>query len=395
MNGKEILNSIRRYTHTIIGEENLIDMLDSKNITVKFGADPTRPDLHLGHSVILKVMKIFQNAGHSVIFVIGDYTAMIGDPSGKSKTRPSLTFKETRNNAQSYLDQVNKILDTSKTKVCYNSEWLEDLSFENIISMASKYTVSQILERDDFNNRFINEKPIGIHEILYPLVQGYDSVAIKSDVELGGVDQTFNLLVGRDMQKAYNQSPQCIITFPLLVGIDGKNKMSKSLDNYIGIDEEPGIMYEKAMKIPDSVLENYFRLTTDIPEEVYLKIMKEDIVKAHKFYSYEIVSMYHSSEEALKAQNRYENIAKGQVPDDILTLNINKDILPETVINILFLNKIISSKSEGKRLINQNGVSINGRKVTDVDETVESNKFKDRTFIIKIGKNRYFKFIID
>ena len=281
----------------IYSKETLKEKLESgRKLKIKLGADPSRPDLHLGHTVVLRALKHFQDMGHDVIFVIGDFTAMIGDPSGKSKTRPALTFEETRKSGESYFKQVTKILNPEKTKVVYNSEWLSKMNFNDVLKLAGKYTVARILERDDFNNRFKNNIPIGIHEFLYPLMQGYDSVALESDIEIGGTDQVFNLLVGRELQRDYGQEPQDVLTFPLLVGLDGKNKMSKSLDNYIGIDEAPEIMYEKAMQIPDAVLKDYFRLTTDFTSEETDKILNDDIVKAHKIYAEEIIKMYHGEE---------------------------------------------------------------------------------------------------
>lgn len=265
MNKKEQIDLILRRTVEVHNKETLIAKLNSgKKLVVKFGADPSRPDLHLGHTVPLRALKILQELGHEIVFVIGDFTAMIGDPSGKSKTRPSLSFEETRKNGETYFKQVAKILDPSKIRIAYNSEWLGKMSFKDVINLTGKYTVARILERDEFNSRFKNNIPIGIHEFLYPLMQGYDSVALHADIEIGGTDQTFNLLVGRELQRDYGQEPQDVMCFPLLVGLDGKEKMSKSLGNYIGVDESPEIMYEKAMRIPDNVLMDYFKLTTDI-----------------------------------------------------------------------------------------------------------------------------------
>ena len=259
MNKKEQIDLILRRTVEVHNKDTLIEKLNSgRKLVIKFGADPSRPDLHLGHTVALRALKIFQELGHEIVFVIGDFTAMIGDPSGKSKTRPALSFEETRRNGETYFKQVAKILDPKKIRIAYNSEWLSKMTFEDVINLTGKYTVARILERDDFNNRFKNNIPIGIHEFLYPLMQGYDSVALHADIEIGGTDQTFNLLVGRELQRDYGQEPQDVMCFPLLVGIDGKEKMSKSLGNYIGIDESAEVMYEKAMRIPDDVLMDYF-----------------------------------------------------------------------------------------------------------------------------------------
>ena len=297
------LELIKRKAVQIFSEEELKQKLESgRKLKIKLGADPSRPDLHLGHTVVLRALKHFQEMGHEVIFVIGDFTAMIGDPSGKSKTRPALTWEETRKSGESYYRQVTKILDKDKTRVVYNSDWHSKLTFKDVISLTSKYTVARIMERDDFKNRFENNLPLSMHELLYPLMQGYDSVALNADIEIGGTDQTFNLLVGRELQKDYDQESQVVITFPLLVGLDGKEKMSKSLGNYIGIDESPETMYEKAMKIPDEVLIDYFRLTTDIEAETFEKWLKEDIVEAHKKYAEEIIKMYHGEEFIKQAE---------------------------------------------------------------------------------------------
>ena len=290
MNDIEI---IKRKAVQIISEEDLDRKINSgKKLVIKFGADPSRPDLHLGHTVPLRILKKFQDMGHEVIFVIGDFTAMIGDPSGKSKTRPSITFEETRKSAETYLNQVAKILDINKTKIMFNSEWLSKMNFHDVINLTSKYTVARIMERDDFKNRFENNRPLSMHELLYPLMQGYDSVELKTDIEIGGTDQTFNLLVGRELQKDYGQESQVVITFPLLVGLDGKEKMSKSLGNYIGINDTPFEKLEKCMKIPDDVLKQYFELATDLSSEDIYNIMEGDIREAHFSFAKEIISMY-------------------------------------------------------------------------------------------------------
>ena len=249
------------------------------------GADPSRPDLHLGHSVVLRKLRMLQDLGHQIVFIIGDFTAMIGDPSGRSKTRVPLTFEQTRANAQSYLEQVTKILDPEKTRIVYNSEWLGEMKFGDVLSLAGKYTLARILERDDFAKRYAENAPIGLHEIFYPLMQGYDSVAVKADIEVGGNDQTFNLLVGRELQRDYGQQPQEVITFPLLPGLDGVEKMSKSLGNYIGIDEPADVMFEKCMKVPDALLKTYFDLTTDLPESEYAGLIESDIRAALFLYA--------------------------------------------------------------------------------------------------------------
>ena len=301
----EKIELILRKTVDIHNKETLLKKLNSgKKLIVKFGADPSRPDLHLGHTVPLRALKVLQELGHDIVFVIGDFTAMIGDPSGKSKTRPSLSFEETRRNGETYFKQVSKILDPNKIRIVYNSEWLGKMSFEDVIKLTGKYTVARILERDDFKNRFSNNIPIGIHEFLYPLMQGYDSVALHADIEIGGTDQTFNLLVGRELQRDYDQEPQDVMCFPLLVGLDGKEKMSKSLGNYIGVDESPEKMYEKAMRISDDVLLDYFKLTTDLDMKDVENWMNEDILLAHRKYAEEIIKMYHGEEFINQAEER-------------------------------------------------------------------------------------------
>lgn len=387
------IDVIIRKAVQIYSKETLVKKLRSdKKLIVKFGADPSRPDLHLGHTVPLRVLKMLQDMGHEIVFVIGDFTAMIGDPSGKSKTRPQLTFEETRRSGETYFKQVTKILDKEKTKIVYNSEWLEKMDFKDVLKLAGKYTVARLLERDDFNNRFTNKMPIGVHEFMYPLMQGYDSVAIKADIEIGGTDQTFNLLVGRELQRDYGQTPQDVIVFPLLIGLDGKEKMSKSLDNYIGIDEEPSIMFEKTMRIPDECLEDYFRLTTDINSDIYKNWINEDIVNAHKEYAKEIIKMYHGKEFIEPAINKYEAKASKSITDNIDTIILSNE-LPISLINLLLKLNIISSKTEGRRLIEQKGISINQEKENDINRIITTDDLKDNSIIIQKGKRVFLKVI--
>lgn len=375
----------------IYSEETLVNKLKSnKKLVVKFGADPSRPDLHLGHTVPLRVLKMLQDMGHEIVFVIGDFTAMIGDPSGKSKTRPQLTFEETRKSGESYFKQVTKILDKDKTKIVYNSEWLEKMNFKDVLELTGKYTVARLLERDDFNNRFNNNIPIGVHEFMYPLMQGYDSVAINADIEIGGTDQTFNLLVGRELQRDYGQEPQDVIVFPLLVGLDGKEKMSKSLDNYIGIDEEPSIMFEKSMKIPDSCLEDYFKLTTDIDTKTYKEWISNDIVDAHRKFAREIIKMYHGEEFINNAEEKYNAKASKTLTENIDTIRFNGEI-PISLIDLLFELKLVDSKSEARRLISQNGISVNQIKENNVDKIITTDDFKDGFILIQKGKKVFLK----
>lgn len=394
MSKDEQIELIIRKAVQIFNEDSLIKKLKSdEKLVIKFGADPSRPDLHLGHTVPLRVLKMLQDMGHEIIFVIGDFTAMIGDPSGKNKTRPQLTFEETRKSGETYFKQVTKILDKDKTKIVYNSEWLSKMNFKDVLELTGKYTVARILERDDFKNRFINNIPIGIHEFMYPLMQGYDSVAIKADIEIGGTDQTFNLLVGRELQKDYNQVPQDVIVFPLLVGLDGKEKMSKSLDNYIGIDEEPAIMFEKAMKIPDECLETYFQLTTDINTDTYKQWIKDDIVNAHKEFGKEIIRMYHGEEFVAPAVERYNNIAKGLIPNDINIVDLEKSSLDLSLIDLLVKIELVSSKSEAKRIIEQNGIKINGKRENDITRVITLDDLENNSLIVQKGKNVFLKLL--
>ena len=391
MNNENNIDIIVRKAVQIYSEDTLVKKLKSgKKLVVKFGADPSRPDLHLGHTVPLRVLKMLQDMGHDIVFVIGDFTAMIGDPSGKSKTRPQLTFEETRKSGETYFKQVTKILDKEKTKIVYNSEWLNKMNFKDVLELTGKYTVARLLERDDFSNRFNNKTPIGVHEFMYPLMQGYDSVAIHADIEIGGTDQTFNLLVGRELQKDYGQEQQDVIVFPLLVGLDGKEKMSKSLDNYIGIDEEPSIMFEKSMRIPDDCLEDYFRLTTDIDTNTYKDWINTDIVDAHRKFAREIIKMYHGEEFIKDAEDKYNAKANKTLSDNIDTIKFNGE-LPITLIDLLNELKIVSSKSEGRRLIEQNGISVNQEKENNVDRIITKEDFNDGFIIIQKGKKVFLK----
>ena len=384
------LEAIKRKAVQIISEEDLETKLKSgRKLKIKLGADPSRPDLHLGHTVVLRALKHFQDMGHEVIFVIGDYTGMIGDPSGKSKTRPVLTYEQARKSGETYLKQVTKILDKEKTRIVYNSEWLSKLDFKGVLELTSKYTVARILERDDFKKRYENNLPLSMHELLYPLMQGYDSVALGADIEIGGTDQTFNLIVGRELQKNYGEEPQVVITFPLLVGLDGVEKMSKSLDNYIGIDESPEIMYEKAMKIPDSVLMQYFKLTTDIDLEEVEKIVNTDIVLAHKKYAEEIIKMYHGEEFIKQAEERYKTVAKGAIPENIKEINLKgteEIFLTELLVKAGF----VPSKSEAKRMIQGKGVKVNSNVVEEINFAIKAGNES----VIQFGKNKFVKVIM-
>lgn len=382
------LEIIKRKAVQIISEEDLDKKINSgKKLTIKLGADPSRPDLHIGHSVVLRVLKQFQDMGHNVVFVVGDFTGMIGDPSGKNKTRPALTFEQARKSAETYLEQASKILDKSKTKIVFNSEWLSKLNFEDIIKLTSKYTVARIMERDDFKNRFEKNLPLSMHELLYPLMQGYDSVELKADIEIGGTDQTFNLLVGRELQKAYGQESQVVMTFPLLVGLDGKEKMSKSLDNYIGLIDSPFEKFEKSMKIPDDVLRQYFELATDLPTEKIDKIMQLDIRAAHMEFARELLKMYDDENEFEKIKKRYENIAKGQIPDNIEQIKIDENNI--NVCDLLVKVSFANSKSEAKRMITGKGIKIDGKILENYNETIDLSESR----VLQYGKSRFIKVI--
>lgn len=382
------LEIIKRKAIQIFSVEDLEEKIKSgKRLKIKFGADPSRPDLHIGHSVPLRVLKMFQDMGHEIIFVVGDFTAMIGDPSGKSKTRPALTFEETRKSAESYLEQAIKILDKDKTKIVFNSEWLSKMNFEDIIKLTSKYTVARIMERDDFKNRFENNLTLSMHELLYPLMQGYDSVALNADIEIGGTDQTFNLLVGRELQRNYGQEPQVVITFPLLVGLDGKEKMSKSLDNYIGLTDEPFIKLEKSMKIPDELLRQYFDLATDLSKEEIDKIMLLDIREAHFRFAEELLKMYNSDTNFEEIKERYIQIANGRIPEDIETFIIDENDINicDLIVKVGFSN----SKSEAKRMVQGKGIKVNSKTIERIDEKIEIKS----GIVIQFGKNKFKKII--
>ena len=388
MNDK--LETIKRKAVQIFSVEDLKRKMQSeKKLTIKLGADPSRPDLHIGHSVVLRVLKAFQDMGHEVVFVVGDFTGMIGDPSGKNKTRPALSFEETRKSAETYFKQATKILDKDKTRIVFNSEWLSKMNFEEVVKLSSKYTVARILERDDFKNRFENNLPLSMHELLYPLIQGYDSVHLKADIEIGGTDQTFNLLVGRDLQKAYGQDSQVVMTFPLLVGLDGKEKMSKSLDNYIGLADSAFQKFEKSMKIPDNVLKQYFELATDLSNSEIDRIMMGDIREAHIIFAKELIKMYDDIDENEEVKEKYMSIAKGEIPQNVEEMKIlEKEI---NICDLLLKVGFASSKSEAKRMILGNGIKINGESIIDINKIVKINN----EIVVQFGKNRFKKVITE
>lgn len=384
MDSKQIFDTVDRVAVDIFSKEGLQKRLESgRSLKIKFGADPSRPDLHLGHTVPLRVLRRLQDAGHEIIFVIGDFTGMIGDPSGKSKTRVPLSFEETRRNGQSYFEQVTKILNPAKAHIAYNSEWLGKMDFGDVLKLAGKYTLARILERDDFSKRYAENQPIGVHELLYPLMQGYDSVALHADIEVGGTDQTFNLLVGRDLQKDYGQEPQEVITFPLLPGLDGIEKMSKSLDNYIGIDEPAELMFEKCMKVPDRILADYFRLTTDIPEQEFTLLIDADIREAHLTYAREIVRLYHGKSAIPQAEQRYHSIASGKAPEQMEALVIRA--LEISIVDLLREAGFATSNSEARRLIAGKGIKLDGMVIGDANYVLRE------AAVLSRGKNKFIQ----
>jgi tyrosyl-tRNA synthetase len=393
------MDAIKRGVTEIIREEDLVRKLEhslktGKPLTVKLGCDPSRPDLHLGHSVVLRKLRQFQDLGHHAVLIVGDFTGMIGDPSGRSRTRPALTLEETRKNGQSYFEQATKILSTKKIQMLYNSEWLSKMTFADVIGLASKYTVARMLERDDFEKRYRAGEPISIHEFLYPLAQAMDSVAIKADIELGGTDQKFNLLVGREIQRENGIEPQVAITMPILLGTDGTEKMSKSLDNYIAISESPKEIYGKTLSIPDTLIADYFLLATDLPTTEFEEIKKQ--LSAHtvnprdvkRRLARELVRLYHSEREGRAAEEEFDRIfVQGKLPDKIEECKIKAESGGLGILDLLTKTKLASSKGEARRLIEQGGVSIDDVRVTDSNLTVPISK----GVIVKVGKRKFLK----
>jgi tyrosyl-tRNA synthetase len=364
---------------------------EGRQLRIKLGVDPSSSDLHIGHAVVLRKMRQFQDAGHRVILIIGDFTAMIGDPSGRSKTRPALTLQETRANAKSYVEQATLILDPDPEhlEVRFNSEWLEPLGFAEVIRLAGSYTVARMLERDDFTKRYREGVPISVHEFLYPLAQAYDSVAIRADVELGGTDQLFNLLVGRDVQRGYGLSPQVALTTPLLPGLDGVEKMSKSLGNYIGISEAPEVMFKKAMQVPDALLVQYAELGTALDLPAFRDLAERDVKAAHRVFARELVRVYHGDAPISDAEARYDYVARGGIPDDIPERRIPASEVQDGTVwvcKLATLAGLTASNGEARRLIQNRGLKLGGEVVTDpqlqvsLAEPVVLQKGKD-TFV--------------
>ena len=363
----EQLTLLKRGVVDLVSEPDLKERLTRGTpLRVKLGADPTRPDLHLGHAVILRKMRQFQDLGHKVIMLIGDFTATIGDPTGKSKTRPPLTLEEARANAESYLQQCRLVLrqESEVLEVRYNSEWLEKMGYKDIIQLASRYTVARIMERDDFRKRFEGGVPISVHELLYPLTQGYDSVALEADVELGGTDQLFNNLVGRALQRDYGQEPQIVMTLPLLVGLDGTEKMSKSLDNYIGITDAPHLMFAALMKVPDALMPNYFTLLTDLPEGEVQALLAGHPAAAHEALARTVVGWLHPDADLDAALERYRAVANGGIPENIPSVTVPAGEVNAdgqvSVARLVALAGLEPSNGAARKLIQNRGLRLNG-----------------------------------
>ena len=394
----EQLALIRRGAEEIIPEDDLKKKLEESResntpLTIKLGCDPSRPDLHIGHGVVLRKLRHFQDLGHQAILVIGDFTAMIGDPSGRNKTRPQLTLEEARSNAESYVEQSKVILDIDMLKILYNSDWLNEMNFNDVVKLASSYTVARMLERDDFTKRFQYEIPISIHEFLYPLAQGQDSVELRSDVELGGTDQKFNLLVGRDLQKDNGQDPQCIITLPLLEGTDGVEKMSKSYGNHIGLNDTPEDMYGKTLSISDDMIVKWFTLAADADESVVKNAaerlaepsvnpmeLKRELARA-------VVELYYDAETASQAEKHFNTVVVGKgIPDDIPEFALSSEDL---IVNVIFDAGLLQSKGEARRMIKQGAVKLDGESITNIQATISPKSEQ----ILKVGKRRFLKVI--
>ncbi len=395
---KEQLELIIRGTDEVIPIEELEKKLAKSLETgiplqVKFGCDPSRPDLHIGHGVVLRKLRHFQDLGHEAVLLIGDFTAMIGDPTGRNKTRPQITLAETKENAQSYIDQASVILSDENLSIVYNSDWLGKMDFSEVISLSSKYTVARMLERDDFTKRYKDGVPISVHEFLYPLAQGYDSVHLKSDVELGGTDQKFNLLVGRDLQKEAGQNPQVIITTPILEGTDGVEKMSKSYDNYIGLTDSPSEIYGRTLSIPDSLIGRYFEFATEIPNDKLTAIendLKNGVSNPRDLkreLARELVALYHDSAAALTAEKEFDALfIQKDEPGDMPEYKLEE---PEKLIGIMVKNGMVASNGEGKRMISQGGVRLDKEKVDDIHSTIEPGE----NMVLKVGKRKFLRII--
>ncbi|MCS3750194.1 tyrosyl-tRNA synthetase [Salinibacter ruber] len=393
----EQMTVLRRGAEEIVPEDELAEKLRTSRetdtpLTVKLGCDPSRPDLHLGHTVVLRKLRQFQDFGHRAVLIVGDFTGMIGDPSGRSKTRPQLTLEETREHGQSYYEQATRVLDPDKTEIRYNSEWLDEMRFSDVIELAAQQTVAQMLKRDDFNERYEAGQPISLHEFLYPLAQARDSVHIEADVELGGTDQRFNLLLARRLQEANDQAAQVCMMLPLLEGTDGSDKMSKSLDNAIGIAEAPEDMYGKTMSVPDALIYRYVELVTDIPTEQLPKVKQfaESNPRAAKAQlARRIVEMYHGEEAADRAEEHFEQtVVEGGVPDDLPEYTPTPEDGAEVgLLNLMRRADLTDSNSEGRRMIEQGAVTIDEEKVTDTGRYIDVAE--EAPFVLQVGKRRF------
>jgi len=392
---QEQLDLITANTVEVISQEELEKKLFKSSKTgtplkVKLGADPSRPDLHLGHSVVLRKLRDFQDLGHEAILIIGDFTAMIGDPSGKSKTRPQLSAEEARQNGETYFEQASRILDPEKTTICYNSDWLGKMNFSDVIRLASHSTVARMLERDDFERRYRSQEPISLHEFLYPLAQGMDSVHLHNDVELGGTDQKFNLLVGRDLQREYGIDPQVCITMPLLVGTFGDEKMSKSLGNAIAFNDTPEDMYGRVLSIPDTLIETWFRLLLPQPKhsvELFRQIIHQNPREAKRTLAREIVELYHTTDHAHKAEEHFDRVfVQKKAPTEIEEFFFDASSMQ--LVDLLVELGAVDSKSDARRLIKQSAVQVEDEKITDINHTIHLTA---EAKTIKAGKRKFFK----
>jgi len=396
---KEQYNIIINNAVEIIPEDSLIKKLKKSidnniPLNIKLGCDPSRPDLHIGHSVVLNKLKDFQDLGHNIVLVIGDFTAMIGDPTGRNKTRPQISIEETYENSKTYINQVSKILNIEKTRIVYNSKWLNEISFNKVVELCSKFTVAQFLERDDFSKRYKNGKPISLHEFMYPLAQAYDSVFLRSDVEIGGTDQKFNLLLGRTLQKEYDMSQQVTLTMPLLEGTDGIDKMSKSYNNYIAFNDTPDDMYGKVLSIPDELVLKYFSLVVNLSYkeiEDYKLMLKMDKINYRDLkrkLAREVIKIYYNDKMSSQAEINFDKIFinKG-IPDDIPSFKAKNN---DKIVNIIFESELVNSKSEIKRLIKQGAVKFNNATITDINYLITLEGDEN---IVKVGKRRFLKIL--
>ncbi len=389
----QIISELKRGVEDVYSEADLVEKLkENRPLRIKLGADPTAPDIHLGHTVVLNKLRQFQNFGHEVIFLIGDFTATVGDPSGKNATRPPLSREDVLRNAETYKEQIFKILDPQKTKIVFNSDWLGELGTVGMIRLASNYTVARMLERDDFKKRFSNQQPIAIHEFIYPLLQGHDSVHLKADVELGGTDQTFNLLIGRELQKADGQTPQVAMTLPLLVGLDGEKKMSKSLGNYIGVTEAPSEMFGKIMSISDELMWDWYNLLSFRPLTEIAQL-KSDVANGKNprdvkiLLAKEIIARFHDEASADAAEQEFINrFQKGAIPDEMPEFTFEGEM---GLASLLKEAGLVPSTSEAIRAAQQGGVKIDGEKVEDVKQTAQKG-----TFVYQVGKRKFARITV-